>query len=190
MAGSDKHPILVVDDEPEILFSLRALLRREFEVYTAGSGAEAIRLLQQHPVHVVMTDQRMPHMTGVELLSRIQGEHPQAVRIVFTGYADIKAVIDSINQGRIFRYLTKPWDIEELLTVLRQACLEYDRVAGRQQLLTEVRDYLERALTLVQETTAGGTPERGEAEQLARTGGELLRRLDQTVSLERSNPVP
>jgi DNA-binding NtrC family response regulator len=189
MAGPDKHPILVVDDEPEILFSLRALLRREFEVYTAGSGAEALQVLQQHPVHVVMTDQRMPHMTGVELLSRLQGEHPQAVRIVFTGYADIKAVIDAINQGRIFRYLTKPWEVEELLAVLRQACREYDRLAGRQRLLTEVRDYLARALPLVQVAAGDGAARRGEAEQLARTGGELLQRLDQTVSQERANPV-
>jgi DNA-binding NtrC family response regulator len=189
MAGPYKHPILVVDDEPEILFSLRALLRREFEVYTAGSGAEALDVLQQHPVHVVMTDQRMPHMTGVELLGRLQGEHPHAVRIVFTGYADIKAVIDAINQGQIFRYLTKPWDIEELLSVLRQACQEYDRVVGRQRLLAEVRDYLTRALPMVQAAAGNGAPQRSEAEQLARAGGELLQRLDQTVSLERTDPV-
>ena len=66
-----KHPILVVDDEPEILFSLRGLLRREFDVSTAESGQEAMEILQQRPIHVVMTDQRMPAMTGVELLSRV-----------------------------------------------------------------------------------------------------------------------
>ena len=69
-----------------------------------------------------MTDQRMPQMTGVELLQRAQEECPEAVRIIFTGYADIKAVIDAINQGQIYRYLTKPWDPDELVAVLRQAC--------------------------------------------------------------------
>src|SRR5919202_4817890 len=103
MAGNNKHPILVVDDEPEILYSLRGLLRREFEVHTAESGEEAMEVLVQHPVHVVMTDQRMPTMTGVELLSRVQGEWPDAIRMVFTGYSDVKAVIDAINKGQIFR---------------------------------------------------------------------------------------
>jgi DNA-binding NtrC family response regulator len=186
MALPEKHPILVVDDEPEILFSLRALLRREFEVYTAGSGAEALEVLAQHPVHVVMTDQRMPQMTGVELLSRLQGECSRAVRIVFTGYADIKAVIDAVNQGRIFRYLTKPWDTDELRSVLRQACQEYERVVGRQCLLEEMRDYLRRALALIQEAPAA---KRSEAEQLAGTGSALLQRLEQTLALEQANPV-
>src|SRR5438445_537437 len=113
-----KHPILLVDDEPEILFSLRGLLRREFELFTAESGAEALEILKQHPIHVIMTDQRMPRMTGVELLRQAQMEHPEAIRIVFTGYADLKAVVDAVNQGHIYRYLTKPWDPDDLLTVL------------------------------------------------------------------------
>src|SRR5215213_10169769 len=106
MTHSSKHPILVVDDEADILFSLRALLRRDFEVHTAESGAQALEVLRQHPVHVIMSDQRMPEMTGAELLSRTRGEYPQAVRIIFTGYADLKAVIDAVNRGEIYRYLT------------------------------------------------------------------------------------
>src|SRR5438093_1441244 len=112
MAQVPRHPILVVDDEAEILFSLRGLLRREFEVHTAESGPEALEILRRQSVHVIMTDQRMPGMTGVELLSQVQGEHPDAIRVVFTGYADIKAVIDAVNEGHIFRYITKPWDPE------------------------------------------------------------------------------
>src|SRR5215210_7690658 len=97
---STKRPILLVDDEPEILFSLRGLLRREFDLHTADSGAQALEILREHPVHVIMTDQRMPEMTGVELLRRAQGACPQALRMIFTGYADIKAVIDAVNQGQ------------------------------------------------------------------------------------------
>src|SRR5438876_9853498 len=122
MSENARPPILVVDDEPEILYSLRGLLRREFEVHSAESAREAMEILKARPVHVVMTDQRMPEMTGVELLRQVQGEWPDAIRMVFTGYADIKAVIDAINHGRIFRYITKPWDPDELRSVLRQAC--------------------------------------------------------------------
>jgi DNA-binding NtrC family response regulator len=143
--AATKHPILLVDDEPEILFSLRSLLRKEFELHTANSGAEALEVLHKHPVHVIMTDQRMPEMTGVELLKRARGESPEAIRIVFTGYADIKAVIDGINQGQIYRYLTKPWDPDELLAVLHQACDQYEQLAERRRLLRELRDYLNRS---------------------------------------------
>src|SRR4051794_34555392 len=99
-----KHPILLVDDEPEVLFSLRGLLRNHFELFTAESGAQGLEILHQHPVHVIMTDQRMPQMTGAEFLRRARGDCPEAIRIVFTGYADIKSVIDAINNGHIYRY--------------------------------------------------------------------------------------
>src|SRR2546421_10637359 len=98
-AAPFKRPILVVDDEPEMLFSVRNLLRREFDVHTAASGAEGIKILQEHVIHLVMTDQRMPEMTGVELLQRVKNEHPGAMRLIFTGYADVKAVVGAINRG-------------------------------------------------------------------------------------------
>jgi len=163
MATASKHSILLVDDEPEILFSLRGLLRQEFDLHTANSGAEALEALHRHPVEVIMTDQRMPEMTGVELLRRARGEYPQAIRIVFTGYADIKAVIDAINQGQIYRYLTKPWDPDELLAVLHQACEHYDHLAQRRRLLLDLREHLARS------------PGQDGA-------GELLARLDQALA--------
>ena len=137
--ASSKRPVLIVDDEPEMLFSLRNLLRPEFEVHTAGSGEEGIRILQEHVIHLVMTDQRMPAMTGVQLLNRIKSEHPNAMRLIFTGHADIKAVIDAINQGNVFRYVTKPWDPEVLLDALRKAGERYDQIVQRNQLLGELR---------------------------------------------------
>jgi DNA-binding NtrC family response regulator len=143
-----RHSVLLVDDEPEILFSLRGLLRREFELHTAGSGAEALEVLHHHPVHVIMTDQRMPEMTGVELLRRARGECPEAVRIIFTGYADIKAVVDAVNQGQIYRYLTKPWDPDELVALLHEACAHHDRIAERERLLRCARDFVARCQEL------------------------------------------
>lgn len=174
MSETNKHPILLVDDEPEILFSLRGLLRREFEVHTAESGKEAIEILKQHPVHVIMTDQRMPDMTGVQLLHRVAGEHPQAIRMVFTGYADIKAVIDAVNEGHIYRYITKPWDPDELLGVLRQACAAYDQLATHQRLLRELRHFLTSCVPLLQSSSEES------AKTLAATGAELLSRLEET----------
>ncbi len=153
-SGADKHPILLVDDEPEILFSLRGLLRREFDLHTAHSGAEALEVLKRQPIHVIMTDQRMPEMTGVELLRRARGECPEAIRMVFTGYADIKSVVDAINQGQIYRYLTKPWDPDELVTQLREACAQYDRIAGRRRLLHDLRDFVVKCVPSPQVTPA------------------------------------
>jgi DNA-binding NtrC family response regulator len=186
-----KHPILVVDDEPEILFSLRGLLRREFDVCTAGSGQEAMEILQQQPIHVVMTDQRMPAMTGVELLSQVQGQWPDAIRMVFTGYSDIKAVIDAINQGHIFRYITKPWDPDELRAVLRHACEEYDRIVERRRLLTDLRDAQPRSLALLaglQDGRLGTLNAAGQAEveQIAEAGHSLLERLERALAPEPS----
>jgi DNA-binding NtrC family response regulator len=167
-----KHPILIVDDEAEILFSLRGLLRQEFELHTAQSGAEAIDIMRRHVIHVIMTDQRMPLMTGVELLQQARGECPEAVRIVFTGYADIKAVIDAINEGQISRYITKPWDPDELVAALRQGCEEYDRVTARRNLLLDVRDYVNRCQKLPGDT------------MLQLTGVELLERIERELTAD------
>ena len=145
MSGS-KRPILVVDDEPDILHSLKGLLRRDFEVHTANSGAEAIEVLQRHVVHVVMTDQRMPQMTGVEFLRHIKSEHPEAIRMIFTGYADVQAVIDAVNQGNVFRYVAKPWNPDELIEALREAGEVYDRIGERERLLSDLREHEQRCV--------------------------------------------
>lgn len=184
MSETKQHPILLVDDEPEMLYSLKGLLRREFELYTAESGRAALELLQQHPVHVVMTDQRMPEMTGMQLLTRVQATYPDAIRIVFTGYADIKAVVDGINRVGLFRYITKPWDPDELIEVLHQAAARYDELAERARLLADVRDYLSRGQTLLQglrEWPASSAPAPVGVEELAQAGAQLLQRLDRVT---------
>jgi response regulator RpfG family c-di-GMP phosphodiesterase len=172
-----KHPILLVDDEEEILFSLRGLLRHEFDLHTATSGAEALALLQQQPIHVIVADQRMPGMTGVELLQRAQKEYPQTIRIVFTGYADLKAVIDAVNQAQIFRYLTKPWDPDELCAVLHQACDHFDWIAEHRRLLLDVRAFLGRCQPLFR-----SLGERLEAAALAEEGTALAKRLEKMMA--------
>lgn len=184
MSEANKHPILLVDDEPEMLFSLKGLLRREFELYTAESGRQALELLQQHPIHVVMADQRMPEMTGMQLLGHVREAYPDTIRIVFTGYADIKAVVDGVNRVGLHRYITKPWDPDELIEVLHQAAERYDELVERRRLLEDVRDYVTQSQILLRDLcaqpAAGAVPPDG-AGQLAQVGDQLRQRLDRVA---------
>src|SRR3954470_14449157 len=133
-----RHTILVVDDEPDVVQSVKDLLRLDYNVLGTTKAEEAVRLMQEHEVNVVMTDQRMPEMTGVELLSRIKGPYPEATRLLFTGYADIRAVIEAINQGNVYRYITKPWDPDELQTIIREACERHDLIVQRRVLMDQL----------------------------------------------------
>ncbi len=178
----DKRPILVVDDEPDMLNSLRGLLRYDFKVHTAGSGAEGVALLQQQEIHVVMTDQRMPQMTGVDFLRQIKSEHPEAIRVIFTGYADLNAIIDAINLGNVFRYVSKPWEPEQLIATLQEAGEQYDLILERRRLLEDLKTNEEGWMALEEQLKEGragllspaATEQR---EMLHQTGRELLKRL-------------
>lgn len=113
-AVAKRGTVLFVDDERRVLTSMRAMFRRDYEVLLANSGQEAIDLLRDHTVDVIVSDQRMPGMTGVEVLKAVKRLAPNAMRILLTGYADLKAIEASINEGEVFRYLTKPCPSEEL----------------------------------------------------------------------------
>src|SRR5262245_60018666 len=107
--------LLVVDDEPEVLRSVHDLLRLDYQVLTCQRGADALKVLESgEEIHVVMSDQRMPEMSGVELLHHAKQIRPDATRLLFTAYTDVRAVVDAINEGSVFRYIAKPWDPEEL----------------------------------------------------------------------------
>ena len=141
-----RHTVLVVDDEPDVVKSIQDLLRFDHKVLGATRATDGMRLLREQPVHVVLTDQRMPEMTGVEFLRRLREEFPDVVRLLVTGYADIRAVIDAINQGNVYRYITKPWEPEELQAVIREAAERYDLVAERKRLMEELRKKNEELL--------------------------------------------
>ena len=115
-----KISVLYVDDEENNLISFKATFRLKYKIYTALSGIEAMRIVEQHAVDIIITDQRMPQMTGVELLEEIIKINPDPMRILLTGYADMSAVIDAINKGKIFHYLSKPWSEEELDDTIQQ----------------------------------------------------------------------
>jgi signal transduction histidine kinase len=150
LAMKPRHSILVVDDEPDVVRSVKDLLRLDYKVYTATSPDEGMQILQENAIDVIMTDQRMPEMTGVEFLKRARDPHPDATRLLFTGYADISAVIAAINQGNVYRYIAKPWDPDELQTIIREACERHDLIVQRKQLI----DDLEQANKELREANA------------------------------------
>ncbi|RYE25056.1 MAG: response regulator [Sphingobacteriales bacterium] len=121
MPDNDKINILYIDDEENNLFSFKATFRIKYNVYTAISGEDAVKVLKTTPIDIIITDQRMPNMTGVQFLESILDEYPDPMRILLTGYADMNAVIDAVNKGKIFHYLSKPWNEAELDATITRA---------------------------------------------------------------------
>ncbi|HLC41658.1 MAG TPA: sigma-54 dependent transcriptional regulator [Methylomirabilota bacterium] len=121
----EQPTILIVDDEHRVLDSLEAILAAEFRVLRADRGEAALPILQTDPVAVIITDYRMPGMTGVELLQRSQELAPDAIRIVLTAYTDVDSLMDAINAGQIYHFIPKPWDPNDLMVVVRRAVERY-----------------------------------------------------------------
>jgi len=122
--------ILFVDDEERILRSLALQFRRQYQVLTESDPRRALERLKSEKVHILVSDQRMPQMSGAELLAQAQQIAPDCLRILLTGYSDLDAAVEALNSGGIFRYLTKPWDPQEMAFTLRQAA----EIAARQSL--------------------------------------------------------
>lgn len=121
-----KHTILLVDDEQDNVDALERLFRRKYNVLKATSGPEALELIKQQKVSLILTDQRMPNMTGVELLAESLKYWPDAVRILLTGFTDIDSVISAINSGHVYRYVTKPWDPVDLTNAVDKAIERFE----------------------------------------------------------------
>lgn len=153
-----KPKILVVDDEPDNLDLLYRTFHRQFKVLRAESGPAALEILEnQGEVAVIISDQRMPYMSGTEFLSLTATQYPDTIRIILTGYTDVEDLVDAINSGKVFKYVTKPWDDEELKAVVRQAVdthnvlktrtQELRRTLRQETLLNAVTSTIRSALT-------------------------------------------
>lgn len=118
MAMDGQH-LLVVDDEVEVTRALRLLFRRHYVVHEANSAAQAQAILRERTIHVVVCDQRMPEVDGVTFLTTVMGSHPEAIRIILTGYADADAIVRAVNEAKIFRYVTKHWDHRGFASIVR-----------------------------------------------------------------------
>lgn len=122
-----KINVLYVDDEENNLISFKANFRVKYDVRTAISGDEAMKIMETQPVEIIITDQRMPNMTGVEFLEQVIEKYPDPMRILLTGYADMSAVVDAVNKGKIFHYLTKPWNEQELDETITRAFEQFQK---------------------------------------------------------------
>jgi len=137
---SVKRTILLVDDELDSLEPVQMLLEDDFEVLTAEGGEAAMKLLDGESVEMVIADQRMPGMTGVELLARVRETSPEIVRLILTAYTDFEAMLRAINEGRVYRYIIKPWDETDMLVTIRQALEWKDLRASQGRLSAEIAE--------------------------------------------------
>lgn len=139
MASPARPAILLVDDEPHSLVSMRMALEDEFEVLTAGDAEAALAVLEQDPVQVVFCDQRMPGRSGVEFLTELRERWPETVRIIITGYTDAAAMVSAINEAGIYQFVTKPWHPDHLLVAARNAARLYQLSRENERMALEMR---------------------------------------------------
>ena len=155
----NKTRMLVVDDEPDNLDLLYRTFRREFNVLRAESGHEALKVLKEHgEVGVIISDQRMPEMKGTEFLSRTVPEFPDTVRIILTGFTDVEDLVDAINAGQVYRYITKPWDPDALKRVVQQAASTYELLKQRGDALEQVDTQQQLMAAIIAAAATAGSP--------------------------------
>lgn len=154
---NDRKVLLVIDDEKEVTRSLRRLFRKQYEVHCATSAEEAMEILDHQMVHVVISDQRMPGRKGTEFFEELKKSHPNTVRMILTGYSDLDAVVDAINKGRVYQYVTKPWEPEELSAIVHDAFERYQLKAENAQLLEDLKQSNEKLERRVIKKTAALT---------------------------------
>ncbi len=137
MEGKDFN-ILYIDDEVHNLVSLKANFRKEYTVFTAESAEEGKKILKENKIQIIITDQRMPNITGIEFLASILNEYPDPIRILLTGFADTETVIEAINKGQVYRYIMKPFNYSELKVTIDNAFEVYFLREKNKELMAEV----------------------------------------------------
>ena len=136
---ANKPTVLYVDDEEDNLFVFKSAFRRDYNIFTALSGQEGLEIFKKEKISVIITDQRMPHMTGTQFLQQIP-EDTIAIRMIMTGYSDVESIIDAINTGKVYRYITKPWDKDELKVTIDNALEALSLRTKNVQLISELQE--------------------------------------------------
>ena len=138
MSNIPQYTVLFVDDEPDIVATLYRYFRRDYRCLRATSGEQAIEILDSQPIDLLLCDQRMPEVTGDQVLAHAYKVQPDSIRILLTGYADFESLVKSVNNGQMYRYVAKPWDVDELKMTLKQGIetlqLKRDLVTAKQQI--------------------------------------------------------
>ena len=132
--------VLYIDDEPNNITSFRAAFRRLFTIFTAESAEEARKVVNEETIHVILSDQRMPKETGIEFFQSILTSHPEPIRVLITGYTDINAVIDAINVGQVYKYLSKPWNEEEVKNCINKSFEVFDLRQKNKELTNKLKE--------------------------------------------------
>jgi len=137
--NDNEHTVLLVDDEEKILHSLKRLLRKEgYRLFTASSGAEGLKILEENDIHLVISDQRMPQMSGTDFCAQVKEQYPDSIRIILTGYTDVDSITESINQGHIYKFFLKPWNDQGLKLEINKALDQYDLIQANKKLNKKV----------------------------------------------------
>jgi phosphoserine phosphatase RsbU/P len=142
--SQEKYRILYVDDEVDNLIIFKAAFRRYYDVHTASSAREGMDILKTHDIQVLITDQRMPEITGVEFLENVISDYPETVRMILTGFSDVEAIIQAINKGRVYQYITKPWDTDELKITIDNALESYRLKNENRKLIQDLKEVNQR----------------------------------------------
>lgn len=179
MSNAYKCSVLVVDDEPYLLPTVTSLLSSDFDVLTAESAEAAQEVFGRHEVDIILTDQKMPGMSGVQLLEWVRRHSPKTVRLLMTGYAELDDVVEAINRGHVYHYLLKPWRTEELQQAMRHAADQFLLERSREQLLDELR----RLNQALEDRVAERTRQLQEANHLLEQRSRELERLALTDPL-------
>jgi two-component system probable response regulator PhcQ len=173
MSATPARRLLIVDDEENVCRALRRTLRREgYELFFASQPSEALELLKTTKVDLVLSDHLMPNMTGLEFLKLVHDRHPDCLRLMLTGHADMQTAIDAINQGEIYRFLTKPWDDTELKVTLHLAFEQLDLKRENHRLMATVRRQHDLIKTLEREYPGIGEMVRDEEGRIVIEGPE------------------
>ncbi len=143
MISSDSDPIysiLYIDDEENNLISFKSTFRRDYHIHVASSGQQGLEIMEMHTIQLVITDQRMPDMSGIEFLEQIVPLYPDCMRMIMTGFSDLEAVIQAINKGNIYRYVSKPWNQEDLKITIDSALEVYNLKSQNKHLIDDLKE--------------------------------------------------
>ena len=141
MSDSDPiYSILYIDDEENNLVSFKSTFRRDYHIHVASSGQEALEIMESNNIQLVITDQRMPDMSGIEFLEQIVPLYPDCMRMIMTGFSDLEAVIQAINKGNIYRYVSKPWNREDLKITIDSALEVYNLKSQNKHMIDDLKE--------------------------------------------------
>jgi response regulator RpfG family c-di-GMP phosphodiesterase len=173
--NENQHTVLCVDDEVNILHSIKRLLRKEgYRLLTASSGVEALKILEENNVHLVLSDQRMPQMSGTEFLAEVKEKYPDVIRIILTGYTEVDSITESINKGNIYKFFLKPWNDQNLKLEIGKALEQYDLIQANKMLHEKVLEQNEE-LIKINENLEGLIQDRTEKLEIQNNALELSR---------------